>query len=293
MDILRIEGLKKNYGSVKAINDISFRVLKGSCFGLLGPNGAGKTSTLEIIEGITSPSSGKIFYKGDDCRKNLLKEIGVQFQSTALIESLTVLETLTLFSDFYINSLPIDHIKELCEIEDFIHQPVGVLSGGQRQRLLLAVALIHDPEIVFLDEPTAGLDPRSRYKFWDLIKKIKSQGKTIILTTHYMDEAEYLCDHLVIVDKGCIVSEGSPEYLLKKHFGHVFISLDTDDCPKNILLKDDVVEQNSRVTIKTNSVEEKISELISAGANLQSLRVRNPTLDDLFIKLTGCSLSQT
>lgn len=292
MTILEVKKLKKKFGDVKAVNDISFSINQGCCFGLLGPNGAGKTTTIEIIEGITEPDGGCVVYKGDTCKKKFTQEVGVQFQSTALIDSLSAMETLKLFSSLYKNPQSINHMAKLCDLEDFIFQSVSSLSGGQRQRLLLAIALIHDPEIIFLDEPTTGLDPRSRYKFWALINKIKSIGKTIILTTHYMDEAEKLCDELVVVDRGSIVAQGSPKELLKINFGYVIVLLDASDCPKDLNIYGDVIYDDMTVTIQTDTIERTLDELIKENVNLSSLNVRNPTLDDLFLKLTGCSLKQ-
>lgn len=293
MNILEVKNLSKHYKTNKAVNGISFAIPKGICFGLLGPNGAGKTTTIEMIEGITPPSGGEIYYQGKP-RNNSFKDIaGIQFQQTALPDNLSVKETLQLFASFYSKTIALDTLIAMCDLQEFIAQYSTRLSGGQRQRLLLALALINDPEIVFLDEPTTGLDPQSRRRFWILIEEIKKQGKTILLTTHYMDEAEYLCDDLVIIDHGKIIDQGSPQTLLNKHFKHTSVMLDRSDftvSPEQI--NEEVVLSENEAIIHSSSVERTIQTLIQQEVNLSSLRVRNPTLEDLFIKLTGHNLRQ-
>lgn len=290
--IIEVRNITKHYKTVKAVNGLSFTIPKGTCFGLLGPNGAGKTTTIEMMEGITTPTSGEILYKGTSNNPAFKQEAGIQFQSTSLMDFLTVREVLTLFASFYDRTLPLDTLIEQCHLSEFIHQQASKLSGGQKQRLLLALALVNDPDIIFLDEPTTGLDPQSRRNFWRLIKDIKAQGKTVVLTTHYMDEAEQLCDHLVIVDHGEIIAEGSPTALLHSHFDHVFVCLDRQDLPRELLPAEDPLETSQQVTIESTSVENTLQQLIQSGAQLHSLQVRNPTLDDLFLKLTGHSLRE-
>lgn len=290
--LLAVENLTKHYGELKAVAGISFKIPKGICFGLLGPNGAGKTTTIEMIEGITHPTSGEILYKNKPRGKDFKLEVGIQFQSTALMEFITVAEVLELFARLYPKTANLDDLIEVCQLKNFINQHAAKLSGGQRQRLLLAVALINDPEIVFLDEPTTGLDPQSRRRFWDLVETIKAQGKTIVLTTHYMDEAEYLCDHLLIIDQGHIIAEGSPEQLLGQHFDHSFVLLNREELPESFASKHPISYQGDQAIIKTLSVEETLKELIEQKITLNSLRVRNPTLDDLFLKLAGHSLRE-
>lgn len=289
--IIEVRDITKHYKTVKAVNGLSFSIPQGICFGLLGPNGAGKTTTIEMMEGITPVTSGEILYKGINNNPAFKQEAGIQFQSTALMDFLTVKEVLVLFSSFYDRTLPLDSLIEQCHLSEFIHQQASRLSGGQKQRLLLALALVNDPDIIFLDEPTTGLDPQSRRNFWHLIKKIKAQGKTVVLTTHYMDEAEQLCDHLVIVDHGQIIAEGSPSTLLHNHFDHVFVCLDRQDLPHEFMPESDT-QDSAQITIESTSVEETLQQLIQAGAQLHSLQVRNPTLDDLFLKLTGHSLRE-
>jgi len=286
--LLEVRHLRKQYGPLKAVDDVSFAIRPGICFGLLGPNGAGKTTTIEIIEGITAPTSGEIRYQGRPRDGSFAERCGIQFQATALQDFLTVREVLTLFASFYREPLPVTELIRWCDLGEFSEREANKLSGGQKQRLLLALALINDPEIVFLDEPTTGLDPQSRRRFWELISAIKGRGKTIVLTTHYMDEAELLCDELVIMDHGRIIDQGSPRRLLDKHLPHKRVCIAR---PGNGFdsgrLSGEVVEGDGELEIITTSVEETLQQLMIQHVDLSSLRVRNPTLEDLFIKLTG------
>jgi len=289
--ILAVEHLRKQFGTLTAVDDVSFAVRPGICFGLLGPNGAGKTTTIEMIEGITAPSSGRILFKGVPVDAHFRERAGIQFQQTALPDFLTTREALTLFSRFYENSQSIAELVESCSLEGYLDQYASKLSGGQRQRLLLAIALINDPDIIFLDEPTTGLDPQARRNFWTLIEKIKARGKTIILTTHYMDEAELLCDELAIMDRGCIIASGTPQALLREHFNAMRVRLDRsaftlppDQWPEPVEVREDAVE------ILSCDVAHTLSALIERSIPLSSLEVRPPTLEDLFIKLTGHAL---
>ena len=291
--ILEIKNLTKTYGKLKAVDGISFKIPPGICFGLLGPNGAGKTTTIEMIEGITKPSSGEIFYKGKLIDQQFSQEAGIQFQSTALMDFVTVREILKLFASFYEKTLPIEQLAEQCNLEGFLDQYATKLSGGQRQRLLLALALINDPQILFLDEPTTGLDPQARRHFWQLIESVKQQGKTIILTTHYMDEAEALCDHLLIIDQGKIIEQGSPQKLLGGHFDTLCIQLDgsvKNQIPGNF--EQSIRLINDQIEIETDQLEETLTRLIEAKVNISSLRIRNRTLEDLFLKITGDQLRE-
>lgn len=285
-----VQSLSKQYKDVCAVDNVSFEVQSGHCFGLLGPNGAGKTTTIEIMEGLIFPSSGQVLYQGQQVDEQISQQIGIQFQHTALQDFLTVQETLNLFASFYQKTLPQAKLIELCDLSDFLTRDNRLLSGGQRQRLLLALALINDPQIIFLDEPTTGLDPHARRNFWQLIKNIKAQNKTIILTTHYMDEAEQLCDDIVIMDKGRIIEAGTPHSLLVKHFDDIFIYL-----PKTELLEALVLQHGwqilpDRVEIASKNVEQTIAVLLDAGVSLEGLHVKSANLDDLFLKLTGHSL---
>lgn len=291
--ILEVRHLKKQFDQLTAVKDISFQVQPGTCFGLLGPNGAGKTTTIEMIEGLTEPTSGEIFYQGKPRDQRFRLEAGIQFQSTSVMEKLSVEEILKLFHSLYHKRTNLDELIALCELGSLLKQKATKLSGGQKQRLMFALAMINDPQIVFLDEPTTGLDPQSRRNLWELIKGIKSQGKTVLLTTHYMDEAEILCDTLVIVDSGAIIAQGSPQALLKQHFDHFYVCLDRIDFEDHLeSWAEPVIETNERVEIQSRSVEATLQLLQKHNVNLGSLRVRNPTLEDLFLKLTGHSLRE-
>ena len=295
---ISVQELTKKYKDITAVDNITFTVEQGHCFGLLGPNGAGKTTTIEIMEGIISPTAGHVIYKGKEYQgkkvdETISQQIGIQFQHTALQDFLTVKETLNLFSSFYQHTLAQEKIIELCDLKDFLNRDNRLLSGGQRQRLLLALALINDPEIIFLDEPTTGLDPHARRNFWQLIKNIKAQDKTIILTTHYMDEAEQLCDDIVIMDQGKIIEAGTPLQLLDRHFSEVFIYLPAEQVPS------DLVEQNrwhniaGRIEITTANIEQTLALLMSSKVSLAGLQVKSANLDDLFLHLTGHSLRES
>lgn len=296
-----VEALTKEYKDIIAVNDISFNVKQGHCFGLLGPNGAGKTTTIEIMEGIIAASSGSVVYhnstnkiesdnQGRVVDNNISQQIGIQFQHTALQDFLTVKETLNLFASFYQHTLAQDKLIELCELGDFLNRDNRLLSGGQRQRLLLALALINDPEIIFLDEPTTGLDPHARRNFWQLIKNIKAQNKTIILTTHYMDEAEQLCDDVVIMDKGKIIESGTPHQLLSKHFSEVYIYVPKEQVTQELITKHQWTVRSGRVEITTKNVEATIAMLMANNISLTGLQVKSANLDDLFLHLTGHTL---
>ena len=285
--------LCKHYKDVSAVDKVSFEVQEGHCFGLLGPNGAGKTTTIEIMEGIISASSGQVLYQGQLVDKQISQQIGIQFQNTALQDYLTVRETLKLFASFYQNTLEQTHLIELCDLNDFLDRDNRLLSGGQRQRLLLALALINDPQIIFLDEPTTGLDPQARRNFWQLIKNIKAQNKTIILTTHYMDEAEQLCDDIVIMDKGKIIAEGTPNQLLAEHFEDVFIYLPQSQVSNELISEHGWVKLTDRIEITSKNVEKTLTLLMGLGVSLDGLHVKSANLDDLFLKLTGHSLQSS
>lgn len=285
-----VQSLCKHYKDVCAVNNVSFDVQQGHCFGLLGPNGAGKTTTIEIMEGIISPSSGQVLYQGQHVDSQISQQIGIQFQHTALQDFLTVKETLNLFASFYQNTLPQAQLIELCDLSDFLDRDNRLLSGGQRQRLLLALALINDPQIIFLDEPTTGLDPHARRNFWQLIKNIKAQNKTVVLTTHYMDEAEQLCDDIVIMDLGRIIEAGTPHALLAKHFEDVFIYLPQSQVSSELVNEYGWNKLADRIEITSKNVEQTLSLLMSNKVSLDGLHVKSANLDDLFLKLTGHSL---
>lgn len=217
--ILEVRSLVKRYASVTAVDGVSFAVPAGVCFGLLGPNGAGKTTTIEVMEGILAPTSGSVLYKGEPLGRRFREEAGILFQKTALQDFLTVRQTLNLFQGLYQRGNRVDELIRLCALESLTERDNRKLSGGQLQRLLLAVALVNDPDILFLDEPTTGLDPQARRNFWALMQEVKGRHKTIVLTTHYMEEAELLCDDIAIMDRGHIIARGAPAELLAAQFG--------------------------------------------------------------------------
>jgi ABC-2 type transport system ATP-binding protein len=287
---ISVQSLCKHYQDVCAVDNVSFEVQQGHCFGLLGPNGAGKTTTIEIMEGIIKASSGQVLYRGQQVDSNISQQIGIQFQHTALQDFLTVKETLSLFASFYQETLPQKKLIELCDLGDFLDRDNRLLSGGQRQRLLLALALINDPKIIFLDEPTTGLDPHARRNFWQLIKNIKAQNKTIILTTHYMDEAEQLCDDIVIMEQGKVIEAGTPHQLLAKHFEDVFIYLPCEQVSSELQAQYRWKDLGDRIEIPSKNVEHTLSLLMQHQVALDGLHVKSANLDDLFLKLTGHSL---
>ena len=214
---LVVRGLKKSYGDVRAVDGLDLEVRSGECFGLLGPNGAGKTTTIEICEGLLERDSGDLELLGMTWERDggaLRERLGIQLQDTQLSEKLTVTETLELFRSFYRSGRPVDDVIRLVQLEEKRQARVGTLSGGQKQRLAIACAMVGDPELLFLDEPTTGLDPQSRRQLWTLIEEFRSTGRTILLTTHYMDEAERLCDRVAIVDHGHIIAHGAPHELI-------------------------------------------------------------------------------
>lgn len=291
--LLTVHDLKKHYPKVRAVDGVSFEVQEGSCFGLLGPNGAGKSTTIEMLEGLAKPTSGEIQFRGQSIAGagslRYRERIGIQFQSTALQEFLTPRENLRFFSALYPKGTPIEQLVETCHLAEYLDRDSSKLSGGQRQRLLLAVALVNDPELVFLDEPTTGLDPQARRNFWDLVQSIKARGKTVVLTTHYMEEAYLLCDEIGIMDHGRMIARGSPQKLLAEHFNDSVLELPLTDLngrtpPAGALVSGDRVEMMSR------DVNASVRELLDQGVSLEHLQVRARTLEDLFLELTGKDL---
>jgi len=289
--VLEVRELVKQYPGVRAVNGVSFSIEPGVCFGLLGPNGAGKTTTVEMMEGITVPTSGEVLYCGEPLGERFRAEAGIQFQKTALQDFLTVRETLQLFRRLYSRGREVDELIPLCALEQIADRDNRKLSGGQLQRLLLAIALVNDPQVLFLDEPTTGLDPQARHNFWDLIRRIKREGRTVLLTTHYMEEAYFLCDVIAIMDRGRIIAEGPPSRLLKEHFEDVVLELpredfrgDPSDFPLPVLIADD------RVEISTADVERALQALLDRGVPLKHLKIRPRDLEDLFLELTGREL---
>jgi ABC-2 type transport system ATP-binding protein len=288
--ILEVRDLVKEYPGVRAVAGVSFRVAAGSCFGLLGPNGAGKTTTVEMMEGICRPTAGAVLYRGQAQGAQFRAEAGIQFQSTALQDFLTVRETLVLFHSLYPRRADLESLIDLCQLRDLLERDNRKLSGGQRQRLLLAIALVNDPDLVFLDEPTTGLDPQARRNFWKLVQDIKTQGKTIVLTTHYMEEAYVLCDEIAIMDRGGIIAQGSPDALLKAHFEDVILTLPKADFAPPAEFGHSLLDAGELWELSTRDVAAALHALEGAGASLGRLRIRERTLEDLFLELTGREL---
>lgn len=296
--LLEVRQLTKKFNGVSAVKGISFDVGEGTCLGLLGPNGAGKTTTVEMMEGLKQPNQGQVLYRGERLDDVFKSRAGIMFQSTALQDFITVEESLKLFAQLYPHQVDMNKLVEDCALGEFLHQETSSLSGGQRQRLLLAIALVNDPDIIFLDEPTTGLDPQSRHNFWRLVQSIKRQNKTIVLTTHYMEEAYELCDNIIIMDHGKIIAEGTPKTLLSRHFGDVVIHLpgnkDTVDQLQPYMAGQELsIELRSNgLEISTADITETLGQLVAANIPLQGIQVRERTLEDLFLELTGKALRQ-
>ncbi len=283
--------LVKHFRGVQAVDGIDLAIPPGCCFGLLGPNGAGKTTTVEMLEGIQTPTSGAIRYRGEPLGPRFRQDIGIMFQSTALQDHVTGRENLWMFGNFYPRALPVAELVETCALGEFLDRDTRKLSGGQRQRLLLAIALVNDPELLFLDEPTTGLDPQARRNFWELIHRIKARGKTVLLTTHYMEEAYHLCDEIAIMDHGRIIAQGTPRALLAAHFDDVVLQLPLADFPSPIPLSSHtVIQGQDTVEILTRDVNTAIEELLARNISLARLQIRPRTLEDLFLELTGREL---
>ena len=288
---LEARNLVKQYPGVLAVNDVSFTVAEGVCFGLLGPNGAGKTTTVEIIEGVTPATSGEVYYFGEPAGQRFREEAGIQFQNTALQDHLTVRETLQMFQKLYDRHADLDRIIADCSLGDLLDRDNRKLSGGQKQRLYLAVALVNAPRLVFLDEPTTGLDPQARRNFWTLVQRIQANGTTIILTTHYMDEAQVLCDEIAIMDAGKIMTRGPPDELLRNRYDGLVIELPLEDVTGDLDGIDHVIYDNQGIVeIISTDVSTSLEALATRVDNLNRIKIRQPNLEDLFLDLTGHSL---
>ncbi|HXO15525.1 MAG TPA: ABC transporter ATP-binding protein [Steroidobacteraceae bacterium] len=289
--ILEVRELVKQYPATLAVAGVSFSVPQGVCFGLLGPNGAGKTTTIEIMEGILPPTAGEVRYRGEPLGNRFREEAGILFQKTALQDFLTVRQCIALFRGLYTTGLDVDEVIRLCALEKLAGRDSRKLSGGQQQRLLLAIALVNDPAVLFLDEPTTGLDPQARRNFWELVQSIKARRKTIILTTHYMEEAELLCDEIVIMDRGRIIAQGAPRRLLHEHFAEVLLELPRQEFPPAArALPLNIIDASDRVEISTHDLEATLRTLLEARVPLTNLRIRPANLEDLFLELTGTEL---
>lgn len=291
--LLEVRDLVKRFGAIRAVDGISFEIPEGVCFGLLGPNGAGKTTAIEVIEGIRSPTAGAIWYKGKPRDANFHQKVGIQFQHTELLAFLTIQETLKTFARFYQNQADFDTLVATCDLAAILNQRNDRISGGQKQRVLLAMALINDPELVFLDEPSTGLDPQARRNLWRIVRAIRDQGKTLVLTTHYMEEAEFLCDTIAIVDKGRIIAQGTPDELIRQHCQGVSVFLPVLAFPFPLeRLSMDYRKNAHQVEIRTRDINGCLRELMAGQVDLSEITVRSANLEDLFLKLTGRKLRE-
>ncbi|MEX2460541.1 MAG: ABC transporter ATP-binding protein [Paenibacillaceae bacterium] len=312
-DIIEVKGLIKRYGEHTAVNGISFEVMKGEVFGLLGPNGAGKTTTLEMIEGLRLPDSGTARVAGFDTRKDLKKVkevIGVQLQSTSLFDLLKVSEIARMYASFYTKTVPIGPLLDEVLLQEKLNDRVKNLSGGQKQRLAIALALVNDPQIIFLDEPTTGLDPQARRTLWDIILRLKARGKTVVLSTHYMDEAHILCDRICLMDRGEIVALDTPRNLVLNLQSDSAIEFRIPtmeaaaELEKQALLKlmgslKGVKQADIRkdvYVLYTDHLQNSLLDLIQQAAErsieFADLQTRTATLEDVFIHMTGRSLRE-
>jgi ABC-2 type transport system ATP-binding protein len=302
---LLVENLRKHYGDVRAVDGLDLSVATGECFGLLGPNGAGKTTTIEICEGLLAPDAGRVELLGlrwTDNERELRQRLGIQLQETQLADKLTVEETVRMFRSFYRRGRSVDDAISLVQLDEKRAARVGKLSGGQKQRLALACAIVGDPDLIFLDEPTTGLDPQSRRQLWDLITEFKLLGRTIILTTHYMDEAEILCDRVAIVDHGHVIALGTPQELIGSLGAEHVIEFATE-APESPIQIDELRTLDGVRAARTLAVgyELQVSALhltvpallalvARRGATLTQLTTHSASLEDVFVSLTGRQL---
>jgi ABC-2 type transport system ATP-binding protein len=300
--------LRKTYdGKVEAVRGLTLAIDTGECFGLLGPNGAGKTTTIEILEGLLTPTAGEVTILGRSWKthaRDLREQLGISLQETRLSEKLTVRETIELFASFYREPRSADEVLEQLQLTEKADSWVGKLSGGQRQRLAVATALVGNPKILFLDEPTTGLDPQSRRQLWDIIRAFQRAGGTVLLTTHYMDEAERLCDRLAIVDHGVIIAEGSPADLIERLGGHhvveFSVSTNGDGSAKETWRTlpgvESVRDEDGLFSLNVREPHLTIPALLEAvgkqGAELLHLTTRQASLEDVFVRLTGRHLRE-
>jgi ABC-2 type transport system ATP-binding protein len=303
---LEVRNLRKTYGKVVAVDDLDLTVHGGECFGLLGPNGAGKTTTIEICEGILEPDAGDVVVLGrrwTSDERELREHLGVQLQETQFAEKITVEETITLFRSFYRNGPSVDDTIRLVQLEEKRGARVGTLSGGQKQRLSVACALVGDPELLFLDEPTTGLDPQSRRQLWDLVDRLRASGRTIVLTTHYMEEAERLCDRVAIVDHGKVIAQGTPRELIRSLGAEQVVELSLG---AGAVMSADALAATRGVlstrvdgpvwTLQVSAAHEAIPAILHTlerhAAAITELRTHTPTLEDVFVSLTGRHLRE-
>jgi len=296
--VIEVFGLQKTYGDVVAVDNVSFEIQEGEIFGMVGPNGAGKTTTIECIEGLRQPDSGRVRLLGEDpleARSEIAERIGVQLQESALPARLRVGEAMSLFGSFYSRQADAMELLELLGLVDKRSTAFSKLSGGQKQRLFIALALVNQPEVVFFDELTTGLDPQARRAMWDLVRRIRADGRTVFLTTHFMEEAERLCDRVAIIDHGKIVALDTPEELIRSLGVEKRIVFILPDGPSELPLTDlpqvDRIERSGERVVVYGHGERfagtVVTALEHAGIGFQDLRTEQPTLEDVFLALTG------
>ena len=302
MTAISIRGLVKGYGDKRAVDGLDLDIETGEVFSLLGPNGAGKTTTIEILEGLTPADSGEVRVLGMSWKehdRDLRERIGISLQETQLNEKLTVYETLSLFRSFYRNGPKPDDLLRDLSLEEKRNSRVGKLSGGQKQRLAVACALVGDPDVLFLDEPTTGLDPQSRLQLWEVVTRFRAKGGTVLLTTHYMDEAQRLCDRIAIVDHGHLIALGTPAELIAKLEAANIIEFTSDpqiesDVFCNVSGFHGCTRRGEGWLMRVDSLADAVPQLIRAieagGAKLRTLTTHEATLEDLFVSLTGREL---
>lgn len=300
--MIEVTDLKKYYGSLKAVDGVNLTVEKGEVFGLLGPNGAGKTTTMEMMEGLRDADSGEVMINGLSVRENRKKvteHIGVQLQSTSMFDLLTVEEILRMYASFYKKTKPVETILQQMNLLEKRKDSIKGLSGGQKQRLAIGLALIHDPEVIFLDEPTTGLDPQARRSLWDIILELKKQGKTIILSTHYMEEAYVLCDRLAIMDQGKVMALDTPDNLISSLEMESAIQFKWDRELQPLEKLNSIVKVTTlkdQAVLYTTNLQDSLISLIKyteqEGIQLEDLQTRRATLEDVFLQLTGRSLRE-
>lgn len=305
---IQCRDLRKTYdGKVEAVRGLNLEIQAGECFGLLGPNGAGKTTTIEILEGLLQPTSGEVSILGHSWRENereMREWLGISLQETRLSEKLSVRETVELFASFYREPRSADEVLEQLQLTEKADSWVGKLSGGQRQRLAVATALVCNPKILFLDEPTTGLDPQSRRQLWEIIRAFQRDGGTVLLTTHYMDEAERLCNRLAIMDHGQIIAEGTPAELIERLGGHHVVEFAVSgnfdgaslDAWRGLPSVESVREDDGLVALNVKEPHLTIPALLDAlekqGNTLEHLTTRQASLEDVFVRLTGRHLRE-
>jgi len=306
---IQCRDLRKTYdGKVEAVRGLSLEIPAGECFGLLGPNGAGKTTTIEILEGLLAPTSGQVTILGYHWQQNsreMREWLGISLQETRLSEKLTVRETVELFASFYLEPRSAEEVIDDLQLGEKADAMVGKLSGGQRQRLAVATALVGNPKILFLDEPTTGLDPQSRRQLWDIIRNFQKSGGTVLLTTHYMDEAERLCDRLAIVDHGQVIAEGTPPDLIDRLGGHHVVEFEASgnsadgnalDLWRALPGVDSVRHDDGLISLTVREPHLTIPALLDAvekqGSQLLHLTTRQASLEDVFVNLTGRHLRE-